>query len=102
MGPLETGTGTNHERTNHEHSRMSTLTTNVDTSAPEARERAAAHAVLVDELRAKTRTASLGGPAASRERHIGRGKLLPRDRVARLLDEHSPFLEFSALAANGC
>ncbi|HEU5222815.1 MAG TPA: carboxyl transferase domain-containing protein [Candidatus Lumbricidophila sp.] len=81
---------------------MSTLTTNVDTSAPEARERAAAHAVLVDELRAKTRTASLGGPAASRERHIGRGKLLPRDRVARLLDEHSPFLEFSALAANGC
>ena len=38
---------------------------------------------------------------AARERHIGRGKLLPRDRVQRLLDPGSPFLEIGALAANG-
>lgn len=41
----------------------------------------------------------LGGPEKSRQRHIDRGKLLPRDRVARLLDKNSPFLEICALAA---
>ncbi len=45
--------------------------------------------------------ASVGGPAASRERHVARGKLLPRDRVARLLDEGSPFVEIAPLAAEG-
>ena len=41
----------------------------------------------------------LGGPERSRNRHIERGKLLPRDRVARLLDKNTPFLELSPLAA---
>ena len=40
-------------------------------------------------------------PSASRERHVARGKLLPRDRVARLLDEGSPFVEIAPLAAEG-
>src|SRR5207248_6238580 len=44
--------------------------------------------------------ASLGGSAASRERHTARGKLLPRDRAHRLLDPGSPFLEIGALAAD--
>ncbi|MEM6412043.1 MAG: carboxyl transferase domain-containing protein, partial [Pseudomonadota bacterium] len=56
---------------------------------------------LVDELRAKTATAALGGSERSRERHTARGKLLPRERVERLLDPGAPFLELSALAANG-
>ncbi|MEM6412651.1 MAG: carboxyl transferase domain-containing protein [Pseudomonadota bacterium] len=56
---------------------------------------------LVDELRAKTTTAALGGSERSRERHTARGKLLPRERVERLLDPGAPFLELSALAANG-
>ena len=43
----------------------------------------------------------LGGPVASRERHVARGKLLPRDRVTRLLDEGSPFIEVAPLAAEG-
>ena len=43
----------------------------------------------------------LGGPARARERHVARGKLLPRDRVMRLIDPGSPFLELSPLAANG-
>ena len=42
-----------------------------------------------------------GGPEASRERHVGRGKLLPRDRVAALLDPESPFLEIGRFAAHG-
>jgi 3-methylcrotonyl-CoA carboxylase beta subunit len=56
---------------------------------------------LVDELRARLAEAALGGPVASRERHVGRGKLLPRERVDGLLDPGSPLLELSPLAANG-
>ena len=42
-----------------------------------------------------------GVPARSRERHVARGKLLPRDRIDELLDEGSPFLEIAPLAATG-
>jgi len=45
--------------------------------------------------------AALGGGERSRERHIGRGKMLPRERVANLLDAGSPFLEVGATAAHG-
>jgi 3-methylcrotonyl-CoA carboxylase beta subunit len=56
---------------------------------------------LVEELRARMQQASLGGDERSRKRHTERGKLLPRDRVERLLDLGSPFLELSPLAAFG-
>src|SRR6201996_6044599 len=56
---------------------------------------------LVAELRDKLALARLGGPARARERHVARGKLLPRDRVDALLDPGSPFLELSPLAADG-
>ncbi|HVU72371.1 MAG TPA: carboxyl transferase domain-containing protein, partial [Mycobacteriales bacterium] len=56
---------------------------------------------LVAELRNELRTAALGGPETARERHVSRGKLLPRDRVDALLDRGSPFLELSPLAAHG-
>jgi 3-methylcrotonyl-CoA carboxylase beta subunit len=62
---------------------------------------AAAQEELVKELRGKLSTAALGGPTTSRERHVARGKLLPRDRVDTLLDPGSPFLELSPLAADG-
>ncbi|MFY0597352.1 MAG: methylcrotonoyl-CoA carboxylase [Cognatishimia sp.] len=45
--------------------------------------------------------AALGGGERSRERHISRGKMLPRERVANLLDAGSPFLEVGATAAHG-
>src|SRR6478752_2979389 len=61
----------------------------------------AAQRALAEELRARLAAASLGGPSASRERHVARGKLPPRDRVARLLDEGSPFIEIAPLAADG-
>ncbi len=60
-----------------------------------------AQTALRDDLAARLAAASRGGPEASRTRHVARGKLLPRDRVARLLDEGSPFVEVAPLAADG-
>ncbi|MGI4948210.1 MAG: carboxyl transferase domain-containing protein, partial [Janthinobacterium lividum] len=65
------------------------------------RANAAHNRALADGLRARVATAALGGSAASRERHTARGKLLPRERVERLLDPGSPFLEIGQLAAGG-
>ena len=62
---------------------------------------ASAHTELIDELRARVSATARGGSEKSRQRHLDRGKLLPRDRVERLLDPGSPFLELSPLAANG-
>src|ERR671921_575753 len=56
---------------------------------------------LVDDLRGRLQAVRLGGSEASRRRHIDRGKLLVRERVDRLLDPGSPFLELSPLAATG-
>src|SRR5689334_243551 len=56
---------------------------------------------LVDELRERLATAREGGSASARKKHTDRGKLLVRDRVDRLLDQGSPFLELSPLAATG-
>ncbi len=56
---------------------------------------------LAETLREDVARTALGGNAKSRERHTARGKLLPRDRVERLLDPGSPFLEIGQLVANG-
>jgi 3-methylcrotonyl-CoA carboxylase beta subunit len=56
------------------------------------------HGALAAELRALTARIAEGGDARSRERHTGRGKLLPRQRLDALLDTGSPFLELGALA----
>ena len=61
----------------------------------------AAHRALVDDLREQLAVARAGGGQRAAERHVARGKLLPRERVERLLDRGSPFLELSALAAHG-
>ncbi|HPF26232.1 MAG TPA: carboxyl transferase domain-containing protein [Steroidobacteraceae bacterium] len=53
---------------------------------------------LVADLRNKAGAMALGGGESARQRHLGRGKLLPRDRVGTLLDPGAPFLEFSQLA----
>src|SRR5580698_3911041 len=62
---------------------------------------AASMRALVDELRSRAAEVELGGGEASRQRHLSRGKLLPRDRVGKLIDPGSPFLELSQLAAYG-
>ncbi|GGF47704.1 acetyl-CoA carboxylase subunit beta [Marmoricola endophyticus] len=56
---------------------------------------------LVEDLRARLETVRQGGSESSRRRHVERGKLLARERVDRLLDPGSPFLELGALAATG-
>jgi len=60
---------------------------------------AAAMQVLVDDLRAHCEKITFGGGEAAREKHTGRGKLLPRERINQLLDPGTAFLEFSQLAA---
>tara|TARA_R110002072_G_scaffold294144_2_gene464026 strand:+ start:3545 stop:5191 length:1647 start_codon:yes stop_codon:yes gene_type:complete len=77
-----------------------TLTSTLDRDAPEAKARFAHNKALADDLREKVAQAALGGSERSRERHVSRGKLLPRERVERLLDPGSAFLEIGQLAAD--
>ncbi len=77
------------------------LTSSLDQSSAEFRANAERMRALIEELKARRAEAALGGPQKARERHVGRGKLLPRERVMNLIDPGSPFLELSPLAANG-
>ncbi len=79
---------------------MDALAGTVDSAAPAA-QNTQAHAAMVADLRERLAKARLGGPPRARERHVERGKLLPRDRVDSLVDPSSPFLELSPLAATG-
>jgi 3-methylcrotonyl-CoA carboxylase beta subunit len=80
---------------------MSVLETRLAVRGDEFRANQRAMQALVADLRAKVATVAQGGGEAARARHVGRGKLLPRDRVELLLDPGAPFLELSQLAAWG-
>jgi 3-methylcrotonyl-CoA carboxylase beta subunit len=80
---------------------METLDTVAGPGSPTFQANEASQRALVSELRERLATAALGGPEKSRERHVARGKLLPRERIDELLDEGSPFLEIAPLAATG-
>ena len=80
---------------------MPQLSSTIDQSSDAYAHNLAVNRALVETLRERTRAAALGGPEQARARHEARGKLLPRDRVERLLDVGSPFLEIAALAAHG-
>jgi len=80
---------------------MVQIVSKIDEGSDDFRRNAAHNRALADELRARVAKAARGGPEKHRERHVARGKLLPRDRVARLLDPGSPLLEVGQLAANG-
>jgi 3-methylcrotonyl-CoA carboxylase beta subunit len=75
------------------------LSTHARPGTPGFEANAEAHAALVADLRARQAKAALGGGERARERHTQRGKLLPRERIDRLADPGSPFLELSPLAA---
>ena len=75
------------------------LGTMVDADSDAYRANAAHNRALRDALRARVAAAARGGSEKARERHTSRGKLLPRERVQRLLDPGSPFLEIGQLAA---
>ncbi|MBI1405213.1 MAG: methylcrotonoyl-CoA carboxylase [Caulobacter sp.] len=78
---------------------MPKLSTTVDKTSDSFAANAAVNRALVEELRERVAKAALGGSESSRKRHASRGKLLPRERVERLLDPGSPFLEIGQLAA---
>ncbi|MGH8631015.1 MAG: carboxyl transferase domain-containing protein [Burkholderiales bacterium] len=78
---------------------MSVIQVKLNTQSAEFRANAELMARLVTDLRAKVERAAQGGGEAARDKHAARGKLLPRERVRRLLDVGSPFLELSQLAA---
>jgi 3-methylcrotonyl-CoA carboxylase beta subunit len=80
---------------------MPILDTKLNPRSEDYRSNAAAMQESVADLRAKVAELSLGGDKAAREKHLARGKLLPRDRVQLLLDPGTPFLELSQLAAYG-
>ncbi|WP_375228104.1 carboxyl transferase domain-containing protein [Roseobacter sp. S98] len=77
------------------------LTSSVLTGSDDFRANEEAHLAALADVAAAAEAAALGGGERSRARHVARGKLLPRDRVAELLDPGSPFLEIGATAAHG-
>jgi 3-methylcrotonyl-CoA carboxylase beta subunit len=80
---------------------MAILESKLNAASDEFRANATATQTLVDDLRAKVTELARGGGEEARQKHLSRGKLLPRERVQRLLDPGTPFLEFSQLAAYG-
>ncbi|MCY3877739.1 MAG: methylcrotonoyl-CoA carboxylase [Rhodobacteraceae bacterium] len=80
---------------------MAVLRSKIDTSSEEFRLNAGLHAEMLACTRVAVDAAQAGGSEFSRRRHLERGKMLPRDRVAALLDPGSPFLEIGVLAGHG-
>ena len=80
---------------------MMAFETTLDPRSDGFRANASAMRELVDDLRAKAAVIALGGNEVSRKRHVSRGKLLARERIAALLDPGTPFLELSQFAAFG-
>ncbi len=80
---------------------MPGIATSIDTSSDEFKKNKAEIDSVVADLNSKVRDISRGGPERAREKHLSRGKLLPRDRVTELLDPGTAFLELSQLAGYG-
>jgi 3-methylcrotonyl-CoA carboxylase beta subunit len=78
---------------------MPAIESKLDPRSAEFQSNAQRMTELVSDLRAKVEQISRGGDESAREKHLARGKLLPRERVRQLLDVGSPFLELSQLAA---
>ncbi|MEM7730179.1 MAG: carboxyl transferase domain-containing protein [Pseudomonadota bacterium] len=79
---------------------MPVLPSKIDTTSPEFATNHAAMATLTADLHRLVAHYAKGGSERAREKHVSRGKLLPRERVERLLDPGSPFLELSQLAGH--
>ena len=77
---------------------MAILRSKIETGSASFKANSEHHRTLAADLRELTATIALGGDQRSRDRHVARGKLLPRDRLERLIDPGSPFLEVGLLA----
>jgi 3-methylcrotonyl-CoA carboxylase beta subunit len=80
---------------------MAQIVSKIDIRSKEFADNRAAMQPLVDDLRVTLQRNAAGGSAAARNKHTQSGKLLARERISALLDPGSPFLELSALAAQG-
>ena len=80
---------------------MPKIETKIDTGSEDFAANAGANRALADNLKHVVDKISRGGSDRAREKHLARGKLLPRDRVRTLVDRGSPFLEIGQLAAYG-
>ena len=80
---------------------MSLLETQLNARSADFQANATAMRAVVDDLKVQVEKVAQGGGEAARAKHTARGKLLPRERVQRLLDPGTPFLELSPLAAMG-
>ena len=80
---------------------MERLPSGVDTGSEEYSERRRANSNISEELKDKLDSVRAGGDDPHFQRHRDRGKLLPRERISEVCDPGSPFLETSALAADG-
>ncbi len=80
---------------------MPPLQSSIQSKSDQFKANADALSATVGDLRDKASQIALGGNERSRQRHLDRGKLLPRDRVEQLLDPGTPFLELSQFAAYG-
>ena len=80
---------------------MAVLTSSVSSKSESFTNNTAAHQEAMARIHAAVQLSLDGGGQKARERHVGRGKILPRERVTRLLDPGSPFLEIGMFAANG-
>ncbi len=78
---------------------MTILKTSINPRLEEFKVNSDAMQILVSDLQEKIATVSVGGSEKARDKHLSRGKLLPRDRIRNLLDPGTPFLELSQLAA---
>lgn len=78
-----------------------TISSKIDTASEAYQRQFDANKALSEDLREKLAQISLGGSEKARQKHVARGKLLPRDRLETLLDPGSPFLEIGQMAAYG-
>jgi 3-methylcrotonyl-CoA carboxylase beta subunit len=80
---------------------MPKFETRIKPDSKEFAENDKANRQLAEDLKSVVATVSAGGSERSRERHLKRGKLLPRDRIQTLIDDDASFLEIGQLAAHG-
>ncbi|KAJ5647458.1 methylcrotonoyl-CoA carboxylase beta chain [Penicillium lividum] len=85
----------------HHASAISVIPTSVDTSSAEYKENSQQMEELLAHMNRLHTAISQGGPQKSRDKHVARGKMLPRDRVSALIDPGTSFLELSPLAGHG-
>src|SRR5690606_24639421 len=95
-GPSRYAVAPHTHQTGH---RMPALASSLDPRSQDFQDNVAFHRALVDELDGRLARAADGGGDKAREKHVARGKLPARERIAALLDPGSPFLEIAPLAA---